>query len=75
MFVINVRFNCPDGWQNDSPLTNIGLYQASLIGEALYDARVQIDNVYCSPAYRCIQTCTSALEGNFFFFNYLIEPF
>ncbi|KAI8119730.1 Protein UBASH3A like protein [Lucilia cuprina] len=57
------RNNCPDGWQNDSPLTNIGLHQASLIGEALYDARVQIDNVYCSPAYRCIQTCTSALEG------------
>ncbi|XP_011290254.1 ecdysteroid-phosphate phosphatase isoform X3 [Musca domestica] len=57
------RSNIPDGWLNDSPLTNIGLYQASLIGEALYDARVQIDHVYCSPAYRCVQTCTSALEG------------
>ncbi|XP_073816656.1 ecdysteroid phosphate phosphatase isoform X2 [Musca autumnalis] len=57
------RNNIPDGWLNDSPLTNIGLYQASLIGEALYDARVQIDHVFCSPAYRCIQTCTSALEG------------
>ncbi|XP_075148614.1 ecdysteroid phosphate phosphatase isoform X2 [Haematobia irritans] len=57
------RNNLPDGWLNDSPLTNIGVYQASLIGEALYDARVQIDHVYCSPAYRCIQTCTSALEG------------
>uniref|UniRef100_A0A1A9UX22 Ecdysteroid-phosphate phosphatase n=1 Tax=Glossina austeni TaxID=7395 RepID=A0A1A9UX22_GLOAU len=53
----------PEGWQNDSPLTNIGLYQARLIGDALAEARVQIDHVYCSPAYRCIQTCTSALEG------------
>ncbi|KAL9892049.1 protein UBASH3A homolog isoform X2 [Glossina fuscipes] len=53
----------PEGWQNDSPLTNIGLYQARLIGDALAEARVQIDHVFCSPAYRCIQTCTSALEG------------
>lgn len=62
-FSFLLRSNIPDGWLNDSPLTNIGLYQASLIGEALYDARVQIDHVYCSPAYRCVQTCTSALEG------------
>lgn len=58
------RKNSPEGWQNDSPLTNIGLYQAQLTGEAMKEAGLKIDNVYCSPSYRCIQTCTSALEGN-----------
>ncbi|XP_052834881.1 protein UBASH3A homolog isoform X2 [Drosophila gunungcola] len=57
------RKNSPEGWQNDSPLTNVGVYQANLIGQALFEAQVQIDHVYCSPSYRCIQTCTSALEG------------
>lgn len=57
------RKNSPEGWQNDSPLTNVGVYQANLIGQALLEAQVQIDHVYCSPSYRCIQTCTSALEG------------
>ncbi|XP_020817892.1 protein UBASH3A homolog isoform X2 [Drosophila serrata] len=57
------RKNSPEGWQNDSPLTNIGVYQANLIGQALLEAQVQIDHVYCSPSYRCIQTCTSALDG------------
>ncbi|SPP86528.1 protein UBASH3A homolog [Drosophila guanche] len=53
----------PRGWQNDSPLTNVGVFQANLIGQALLEAKVQVDHVYCSPAYRCIQTCASALEG------------
>lgn len=57
------RKNCPEGWQNDSPLTNIGLFQAKLVGEAMYEAGVHVDHVFCSPAYRCVQTCTSALEG------------
>ncbi|XP_011185936.1 ecdysteroid-phosphate phosphatase isoform X3 [Zeugodacus cucurbitae] len=57
------RQRCPDGWQNDSPLTNIGLYQAKLTGEALLDCNARIDHVYCSPAYRCVQTCISTLEG------------
>ncbi|XP_032294879.1 ecdysteroid-phosphate phosphatase isoform X2 [Drosophila virilis] len=61
--VLPHRKNSPDGWQNDSPLTNVGLYQARLTGEALFEAKVQIDHVYCSPSYRCVQTCTSALEG------------
>ncbi|XP_017960324.1 protein UBASH3A homolog isoform X2 [Drosophila navojoa] len=61
--VLPQRRNCPEGWQNDSPLTNVGVYQARLTGEALLDANVQIDHVYCSPSYRCVQTCTSALEG------------
>ncbi|XP_017849837.1 protein UBASH3A homolog isoform X2 [Drosophila busckii] len=61
--VLPRRKNCPEGWQNDSPLTNVGVYQARLTGEALLEAKIQIDHVYCSPSYRCVQTCTSALEG------------
>lgn len=27
------------------------------------ESGVTIDSVYCSPSFRCIQTCSSALEG------------
>ncbi|KFB52780.1 AGAP002463-PA-like protein [Anopheles sinensis] len=53
----------PTLWQRDSPLTNVGRYQARLVGEGLKDAGVQIDRVYSSPSFRCIQTATSVLEG------------
>ncbi|XP_066143355.1 ecdysteroid-phosphate phosphatase [Euwallacea fornicatus] len=47
----------------DSPLTNIGLYEAKLVGESLKDRNVAIDAVYCSPSFRCVQTCDSVLKG------------
>ncbi|XP_066255422.1 ecdysteroid-phosphate phosphatase isoform X1 [Euwallacea similis] len=47
----------------DSPLTNIGLYEAKLVGESLKDRNVTIDGVYCSPSFRCVQTCDSVLKG------------
>ncbi|XP_040154603.1 protein UBASH3A homolog isoform X3 [Anopheles arabiensis] len=53
----------PSLWQKDSPLTNVGRYQARLVGEGLKDAGVQIARAYCSPSFRCIQTATSVLEG------------
>ncbi|GAB0094153.1 Protein UBASH3A homolog [Sergentomyia squamirostris] len=51
------------GWQKDSPLTNVGIYQATLIGEALREAGVNFSHVYASPSYRCIQTATGVLDG------------
>uniref|UniRef100_A0A182M8K3 Ecdysteroid-phosphate phosphatase n=1 Tax=Anopheles culicifacies TaxID=139723 RepID=A0A182M8K3_9DIPT len=50
-------------WQKDSPLTNVGRYQALLVGEGMKDAGVNLAKVYCSPSFRCIQTATSVLEG------------
>lgn len=44
-------------------MTNVGLYQAQLVGQALKRAHVSIKSVYCSPAYRCVQTCNAILEG------------
>ncbi|XP_055698016.1 ecdysteroid-phosphate phosphatase isoform X2 [Phlebotomus papatasi] len=57
------RKNVILGWQKDSPLTNVGVYQAKLIGEGLREAGVNFTEVYASPSYRCIQTATGVLEG------------
>lgn len=58
-----VRKNFPSGWKKDSPLTNIGCYQARLVGEGMKDKDVEFDYVFCSPSFRCVQTCTAVLEG------------
>lgn len=50
-------------WRRDSPLTNVGYYQAQLMGDGMKEAGVRIDQVYSSPSYRCIQTTTGILEG------------
>lgn len=67
---IDLRFlTCfirPNGilsWNKDSPLTNVGILQGQLVGKALKRRNVCIDSVYCSPSYRCIQTCNAVLEG------------
>lgn len=57
------RANPSTAWRNDSPLTNIGVYQAKLIGEMLHEVGIRIDYVYSSPAYRCLQTTRAVLEG------------
>lgn len=57
------RSNSPDAWLLDSPITNIGVCQAKLTGDAMKDAGVEISHVYCSPSYRSVQTCHGILEG------------
>lgn len=57
------RTSGPKGYHKDSPLTRIGVYQATLVGEGLKESGTTIHHVYCSPALRCIQTCDAVLRG------------
>ena len=59
----------PQGFRYDTPLTNVGLLQGSLTGEAIQEANIQIEHVFCSPSLRCIQTCDSLLKGTLFLLN------
>lgn len=58
-----VKKNGVASWSKDSPLTNVGVFQAQLVGAGLKKSGVKIDSVYCSPAYRCVQTCDALLDG------------
>ncbi|XP_037040512.1 protein UBASH3A homolog isoform X2 [Bradysia coprophila] len=58
-----VRINSPSAWLLDSPITNIGRCQARLTGDAMKEAGAVISYAYCSPSYRCVQTCHGILEG------------
>lgn len=47
----------------DSPLTEVGKFQAKLTGEALGGESYRIHYCYASPALRCIQTAQQILQG------------
>lgn len=49
----------------DSPLTEVGRFQARLTGEALGEECYRIHYCYTSPALRCIQTAQQILQGTF----------
>ena len=47
----------------DSPLTEVGKFQAKLTGEALGTEGYKIHFCYSSPSLRCIQTAHKILKG------------
>uniref|UniRef100_A0A336MJA3 CSON000616 protein n=1 Tax=Culicoides sonorensis TaxID=179676 RepID=A0A336MJA3_CULSO len=57
------RENPAENWKRDSPLTNLGLYQAELVGKSMLESGQTFDTVLCSPSYRCIQTCDTFLNA------------
>ncbi|XP_067133266.1 ecdysteroid-phosphate phosphatase-like isoform X1 [Centruroides vittatus] len=61
--IVPPRKGGPQDYLKDSPLTKIGLYQASLTGEALKESAVEFTYVYSSPSLRCLQTCTNILRA------------
>ncbi|CAH0552220.1 unnamed protein product [Brassicogethes aeneus] len=58
-----MRSSGPKGFLRDTPLTNVGMFEATLVGKNLKENNVVIDHVYCSPSFRCVQTCDAVLQG------------
>lgn len=58
------RANYPTNYADDTPITNLGVFESKLTGEALAAAGVKIKYVFSSPALRSVQTCDNVLQGN-----------
>ncbi|CAL1539245.1 unnamed protein product [Lymnaea stagnalis] len=50
-------------YSKDSPLTELGMFQARATGDAFRKADVDIKNIYVSPSLRCVQTAQNVIEG------------
>ena len=61
--VIPLRQGSPKSFHGDTPLTEMGLYQARLTGEGLREQEITFTHVFSSPSLRCIQTCQAILDG------------
>ncbi|KAJ3661412.1 hypothetical protein Zmor_005807 [Zophobas morio] len=57
------RTTGPAAYAKDTPLTKVGVFQARTVGEALRESQLDITYAYCSPSFRCIQTCDAFLKG------------
>lgn len=72
------RQGFPNSFKEDTPLTNVGILEAKLTGEALFLSGIKIRYAYCSPALRCVQTCHGVLTGKTLFnrlFNSTFKSF
>lgn len=57
------RSQGPTGYHKDTPLTNVGVFQATQVGGGLKGTNIDVDYAYSSPALRSIQTCDGFLRG------------
>lgn len=64
----------PFEYQFDSPLTVIGLHQATLTGAAFKESGTKLSHVYVSPSFRCIQTATNIMAAMELDIQLNIEP-
>ena len=53
----------PGDYAKDSPITEMGVYQAKLTGEGMREQGIRLSHVFCSPALRCVQTADAILKG------------
>lgn len=49
-----------DDYMHDTPITELGVWQANNVGDALQGSRIQY--VFCSPALRCVQTAHHIIQ-------------
>ncbi|KAG8189917.1 hypothetical protein JTE90_009062 [Oedothorax gibbosus] len=61
---LSVRKGSPKDYAYDSPLTRIGLLQATFAGEAMKSRNVKFSHVFSSPSLRCMETCRKVLEAS-----------
>lgn len=47
-----------EDYARDSPLTEVGYFEAQSVGRSLRAKNISVDEIYCSPAFRCVQTAT-----------------
>ncbi|CAH1104142.1 unnamed protein product [Psylliodes chrysocephalus] len=57
------RNDAAEAYLRDSPLTMLGVFQATLVGESFKEKNIEVEHAYCSPSYRCVQTCDAFLNG------------
>ena len=53
----------PNDFVKDSPITEMGVYQARLTGEGMREQGIRLSHVFSSPALRCVQTADAILKG------------
>ena len=60
---VPIRKGGASDFKGDTPITEMGIVQARLTGEAMSEQGIPIHHIYSSPALRCVQTADSILKG------------